>query len=161
MEHNEGTTRAATELARLVMLRDVAVPFAEEMRAQGRLNFGVFGRERACGSEACLLGWMGTLPDFTADGWQTDVCHAAVEWTVPEDEVAYVRKNLLGPPFYRDQVVQDDGRLVLLDFVGAQYYFGITSEDSTDIFGVGITGLEGRCGYIDRVIARKRYNPWS
>ena len=54
-------------LDRLIALRDIGFPLAEQKEQQGKLNFGLFmSHDRTCG---CLLGWWTTTSYAKADGW--------------------------------------------------------------------------------------------
>lgn len=123
-------------VARLRMLRDIAVPFAQEMANAGRLDFNVF-RDRS-GTRRCLLGWMATLTAFQADGWSV---------------------GLGGLPRWCD----GDGRS-WTDYHAAIQYFGIDWSQTVGMFGVDRAGskvgsrwptLPERAELIDAVLDEK------
>lgn len=123
--------KVATEVARLVMLRDIAIPYAKEMEEAGRLDLDVFYDRRSCwrkscGTVGCLLGHMATLHVFRDDGWDMD------------EDVYMPTFNGIG------------------GFAAARQYFGIDPDTARAIFGVSDMGsLKRRAAIVDRVIACK------
>ena len=55
-------------LERLMYLRDVVLPYVEEMAQQGRVDFDTF--VSTCGTYQCLAGWAACDPAFIRQGFR-------------------------------------------------------------------------------------------
>lgn len=132
-------TAGDIHIARLRMLRDVAVPFIQEVDRQGGLDFNVYMDDWKL--KGCMLGWMAVMPSFQADGWAM-LRGGFPSWSEP------------------------DGHWEI-GFRAAQRYFGLSKREAFDIFGVDNShstvhsrcpSLEGRLRRIDAILARKSRN---
>lgn len=115
-------------IVRLRMLRDVAVPFVQEVNQQGGLDFNVYMDDWKL--KGCMLGWMAAMPAFQAEGWS-------------------ILRG--GFPVWR----KPDGHCEI-GFRAAAEYFGLTERESFDIFGVDNlrSSVHSRCPTLDDRIAR-------
>lgn len=55
-------------LTRLIALRDIGFPLAEQKETEGHLDFNIF--KSSCGTHGCLLGWWATTKYARKDGWR-------------------------------------------------------------------------------------------
>lgn len=114
------------QLLRLLHLRDVVFPLAERARERGLLRLNNFREETSCGTAHCLLGWGVTTQQLHDDGWYFT--------------------GLLGLPAWRN----------LQDFEAAQFYYGLTVDDATALFGTrACGGLETRKSLLNWMIQER------
>lgn len=131
---------ADIQMARLRMLRDIAVPFARQMEREGRLDFEVF---RDPGhTQGCLLGWMATLPAFQADGWSISFA-GLPHWQAPDGSC-------------------------WTGYAAAGEYFGLDESQTIALFGITRPGatsstrwpmLSNRAKLIDALLSERSRAP--
>lgn len=123
-------------IVRLRMLRDVAVPFVQEVDRQGGLDFNVYMDDWKL--KGCMLGWMAAMPTFQADGWSV-LRGGFPVWRGPEGHCE-------------------------IGFRAAGQYFGLSDRECFDIFGVNnmrssvcsrCPTLDGRIKRIDAIIRQR------
>ncbi len=115
-------------IVRLRMLRDVAVPFVQEVDRQGGLDFNVYMDDWKL--KGCMLGWMAAMPTFQADGWSI-LRGGFPIWRGPEGHCE-------------------------IGFRAAGQYFGLSERECFDIFGVDNlrSSVHSRCPTLQARVER-------